>query len=218
MIAFTTVAARTLEFIPKYGTIVASRLSFLISKISRLAYPAYVASCGAYYTASGAYSLSTSLKTPVKDVADKVNRLSPARDFLRIYGGFTLATGICGVLEALNSFGVINYGKFTNIVYALGSITFLYANLAALEENIRVFQVLQKTEVADHPNAHERLSMQKSSAIWGILSNMGYIVATACLLLGASSGMAFVFGVIGAFSSGFKMLYDFVIAYQKKTN
>lgn len=200
--------SQNLDFIPKYCKKLASTCVFLTEKVRQVAYPYIVASSGTYYCGQGASELVVAKKLD-SNASDKA--IEPKREYLITHGVLMGATGVCGILEGLNGFGAISYGKFAQSVCVAGSIFFLYANIANLEENIRVYHELMKN--ADLPKGLERdhFIFQKSSVIWGILSNLGYIFATACLLFNASATMAFIFGVLGSFSGAFKFLCDCVL-------
>lgn len=182
--------------------------SGLAEKIQQIAYPYFTAGSGVYYCGSGGkeiYSATVGYAVEKRDV------FSPSRLFQGIQGFFITATGVCGVAEAFNSFDLINYGGFTNSVYAAGNIFFLCANLVALEDAVRVYEEIQKAE----GEGREIAEFQKQSNLLGIISNLGYIMATALILFGGSTAMALVLGIIGSFSGAMKILYDYLPEVEK---
>ncbi|MEI8365770.1 MAG: hypothetical protein WCF65_05060 [Parachlamydiaceae bacterium] len=200
--------SRLLEFIPKCCSAVLFRCHFLVDKVRHVAYSSFVAGSGAYHCGWGTAELSGAM---TNTGLNKGYKLAPSLNYQIIHGTFIGATGVCGVLEGLNSFGWINYGKIATTVCSAGSIFFLYANIAALEESVRIYEELQKHEIEGGLVEQEKNAFRKCAAIWGILSNLGYIVATACVLFGASTAMAFVFGVIGTLSGAFKFICDMLL-------
>ena len=76
---------------------------------------------------------------------------------------------------------------------------------------MRVYEEIQKAEGEGRGIAE----FQKQSNLLGIISNLGYIMATALILFGGSTAMALVLGVIGSFSGAMKILYDYLPEVEK---
>jgi len=202
------------ESFPQYCSKVISEYGELSRKIHQITQP-YFASCsGIYHCGYGTVELSKNiyaLNLSAELLDDiEVDSLAPSTTYLHLHGFLTVAAGVCSLFEGLSAFGVINFGEITGSICTAGSVFFLYANLIALEENIRVYEELLRKEV-DNEMDEEKLTIQKHAVIWGILGNLGYITATAILLLGGSTAMALIIGIIASFSNGFKVLCDFIL-------
>ena len=82
------------------------------------------------------------------------------------------------------------------------NILFIYASLLSLEENIRIYN--QAKNLEDKTAAHQL----RCSAVLGIINTLGYIASGVLLVLGLSTTLALVIGIIAAFTGGLKVLYD----------
>lgn len=198
---------------PQYFNRAAVECSSLYRKVEPLIYPCFAAGCGIFHCGYGAVELlqsHTTSQTQRISVASQ-EALSPSKDFLDLHGTLMTATGISSALEALNAFGVISYGELSSFICGAGSAFFLYANIFALEENIRVYQGLKAQELENTVLDQNKHDWQKFSAVWGIMSNIGYILATGALLFSAPTAIALAIGVCAAFSGGLKILSDFML-------
>jgi hypothetical protein len=130
--------------------------------------------------------------------------------YLKVHGTLLMGSGICSGLNTLHAFSLIDLGALFSGVSSVGNFTFLFANFVALEENILAYE---KTycQVSETPMSSERLAWERHSAAYGILSNLGYITAMAMALVGASTAVALLVGVVSACMGGLKILYDFQI-------
>lgn len=174
-------------------------------------YPYFITCTGLYHFGNGTSRISQTVELKTQDITQKTCKaaatvFAPSDYFLKMNGIFSTATGLCSVLEAFNHFGIINLGTVANLICTTGSLCFIYANVVALEENIRIFQEVKRSEGNDQPDSQANL--RKQSAIFGILSNIGYILATALVLFSAPTALALVIGVVSSFSGGLKILSD----------
>lgn len=131
--------------------------------------------------------------------------------YLNMHGGLMLSSGGFSLLDALQEFGLMSLGSIANVVSNVGSVLFLCANIIALEENVRLYHELKNTDW-DKTNIDEKeLQWLKQSTCWGILSNIGYIIATATLLFSSATSLALVIGLLSCLAGGIKILYDLAI-------
>lgn len=211
----TVITALTTNNVPAYFGRAVSGLSVAAEKALRTFYPYFITCTGLYHFGFGTSRISQGVhnETANKTASVAALNLSPSKKFLKIHGLFSTATGTCSLVEALHHFGVINLGAFTNLICTGGSLCFVYANITALEENIRIYKEVKKNE-EKYPENHQQNTWLKNGAIFGILSNIGYILATTIVLLGAPTAIALVIGLISSFSSGLKILHDFKLWFE----
>lgn len=134
----------------------------------------------------------------------------PSKQYLNMHGSMFLGAGICYGIESLKHFFSNEFGKIFESLAKVGNAFFFFANLLALEENIRLYEYackLDQTPAEDHKTNTFWL---KQSAIWGILSNLGYIAFICVSALSSSASMALIIGVIAAFSGAIKIIADFI--------
>ena len=210
-------SANSLSAIPHFFNRAITEGASLYRKIEPMIYPNFAAVCGTFYCGYGAIELlqsqTNSQTQRITAVSQKT--LSNSNEFLDLHGTLMMATGISSILEALNGFGVINYGELSNFICGAGSAFFLYANIFALEENIRAYQGLKAIELENAVLDQNKHNWQKFSAVWGIMSNIGYITATSALLFSAPTAIALTIGVVAAFSGGLKIVSDFMVWHQQ---
>lgn len=130
-------------------------------------------------------------------------------NFSIVHGLFFICTGICGLGLAAHQ---MSYADLSPISLHLDwgcKAFFLMANLVALDYNI---SIIHRTLQLGSSIQEKALawSLQKS-AIAGIMSSLSYLAATAWTLLGGSTAMALVIGIIGACFGSYKILYDFFL-------
>jgi len=130
--------------------------------------------------------------------------------YSEMHGMLLLGAGFCNGLEALNDFSIVNLGKIYTPINIAGGFLFLFANLLSLEENITLYLKCQTTERDLSDIDRASFQTEQHSAIFGILSSLGYITATAFALFGASTTIALLVGVLSAFFGGLKILIDFL--------
>jgi hypothetical protein len=205
-----------LGHIPQQTTTLMFRYKPLVKKVHAFVFPAYMAGSAVFFTGYGVKEIGWNYKqNAVEHVrrADINNTALPALGYPLVHGSLFVATGIFNAFEALHAFACINLGNKLRTVVAAGNLTFLFANVLDLQENVCLYEqavtfskcgTVEKTVEAD---------IQKKSAILGILSNLGYIASTAITLLGVSAGMALLLACFGSCWGGLKILYDFYVAY-----
>lgn len=140
--------------------------------------------------------------------AELINRRKTAfADYQHSHGSLQVGAGLCNGMEALHEFKCINLGRLLSAVQKVGGALFLFANLVALEENISLYEDLRRTGGREKP---KELPWRLRAAITGILSNLGYIAATALTLFGSATTMALVIGILSACFGCLKILCDFL--------
>lgn len=109
-----------------------------------------------------------------------------AREFFSVHGVLFLTSGAAGL-----------WGYFfrQRVATAIGEGALVLANVVALKYHITLYL-----------NATERST--RTSAVLGILSNLGYIVSHAMLLIGFHASIAFVICCLALSMGGLKIFYD----------
>lgn len=118
------------------------------------------------------------------------------REHYEVHGGLFSASGAIGILNAL-------YAKTMLAVISQGLFTF--ANVIAFKYHIVLFRA------ASDPQT------RKSAAI-GLLSNVGYIMSTALVLVGASATMVMLLGCFAVTTGGIKIVYDAIRSPNRDRN
>lgn len=129
-------------------------------------------------------------------------------NYALFHGMLFLGAGTLTAFEALHEFALLNLGKYKDLVSFVGSGFFVFANLVALEQNIFLYRLAEKK------CPHE--TELRTSAILGIMSNLGYITAATIALVGLPTAIAVLIGCISACFGGVKILYDFYTTYLQK--
>lgn len=137
---------------------------------------------------------------------NKVTNASTA--YFNFHGGLLTGCGFFSLADALHEFGVINLGTISNLVNTAANLTFLCANIIALEENVRLYHELKETDWAKTNIDEEELHWMKQSAFFGFISNVGYIIATTSLLFSGATASTIIIAVFSCFSGGIKIIYD----------
>lgn len=154
-----------------------------------------------------------------KTTLQKVQSSSYA--YLCIHGGLMTGSGVFGLLEALESFGVTSFGltsvgNVANGLGAAGNILFLGANIIALAENMRLYNDIKETDWTKTNIVEGELIWIEQSVMWGIVSNLGYIVATASLIYHGMTALVLVVAALSCFAGGIKILYDLALWAKEK--
>jgi len=165
-------------------------------KIAKFVLPYFSAGCSFFLFSQGVLELFYSQKA------------QSSREYLQAHGGLLVGSGFCTGVTYLHTKSIVNLGILLPIIQTVGSVLFLYAHLVALDENMTTLERLRNTSICNNPQKEHLLNLQKRSAIFGILSNLGYIAATALALFGATATGALVIGIIAACFGGLKMLHD----------
>lgn len=139
--------------------------------------------------------------------------INTAAEYALAHGTLFAAAGICSILECLHYFSAVNLGQHLPIFSCFSAGLFLFANFVALEQNINLFveaqEIIKEKVQSEIPNA----LIQMRSAFLGMISNLGYIMATAVAVMGASAGIAFLIGCVAACFGALKILHDFYFLY-----
>lgn len=189
-----------------------SEFRTLASKVQEAIYPHFQISSSVYFFGMGSIEMFNVLYPSASD--QKIKTIRNA--CLAVHGGLLIGVGVSSALEALHSCGLICLGNLRNLVCFGGNLLFLTANLVALEENIRLYWHISVSDQMDMDKDQSKLFWEKQSIIWGILSNLGYITAAACLLFGGGTALALLIGVISSFFGGLKALHDFITNLQRE--
>jgi hypothetical protein len=186
--------------------------SELPKKVYDLALPYFKACSGAFFLGYGSFEIYSDLKRP----PCTVESLSESPQlYLKAHGSLLIATGACSAFETLHTFAYINLGRLFAAVSSVGSACFLFANLLAVEENISVYEKARST-IPRNEEEKSNLLWICQGAVWGILSNLGYIITTAMVVFGASTAVSLLIGVISACFGGLKILFDFLNLSEKE--
>lgn len=179
----------------------------LAATIQKIAYPIFKATTSSYLLGFGTFEfVPTYLENNVNADTQNITALKSSKIYMYNHGGLIAGSGFCGIIESFENFGLATFGEAGKALFKAGNLLFLGANIIALEENVRLYEAATKTD--DSVLGKE---WHKRSAISGIFSNLGYIIATSVLLLGGPAGIALAIGVIGASSGALKILCDFIL-------
>lgn len=152
----------------------------------------------------------TILQTPV-ETASRIGKetLFPSTDFLDEHGKLMAASGCLYLLDILQDFGLVARGNLSDLFSTVGSAFFLCANVYALEENIRVYQEIDNTDRGIANVDPQELHWLKQAALWGAMSNVGYIIATASVLFNGATAVTLLIAILSCLAGGMKILCDF---------
>lgn len=179
----------------------------LADLIRKIAYPIFKATTSTFLLGVGSFELSkTARNSPLRPAPLENTAKTSSLAYIAMHGGLIAGSGICGLIETIENFGLATFGSIGNALFKAGNILFLGANMLALEENVRLYQASFSLD-----DSNDQASIQRLSAIAGISSNLGYIIATSTLLLGGAAGFALAIGGIAACSGGLKILCDFML-------
>lgn len=128
--------------------------------------------------------------------------------YFNSHGGLLLGCGLFSLADALQDFGLVNFHFYGNIVSICANVLFLGASILALKENIRQFLELKKIDCKKMNIDEKELNLMKRSAFFGIISNLGYTIATASLLYNDATAFAIMIAIFSCFSGGIKIFYD----------
>jgi hypothetical protein len=187
----------------------AGKAANLYKKISPLIRPVYNSSCAVMFTSQGAFELH-------KAARKKTACLSPSRfvepkNYYPLHGGLLIASGVCSAFEGAYFFKAIDLGKLFKPLQVAGGVTFLLAMILELEKNIQHFEMLSaKASHADTEKEAASIKWEKRATFTGILSNIGYILATSLTLFGLATGFALFIGVISACFGLMSLIFDYL--------
>jgi hypothetical protein len=181
-------------------------------KIKTAAMHCFKGSTSAYLCLFGTLELSQSI-VEKKMFEEEENTalhkvLNASKTYFPSHGGMLLGSGLCSLAEALHEFGVVNIGSIKGLMSSAANVLFLGANILSLKENIRLLHDLMTTDWTTTNIEKEELHWLKQSAFFGLVSNLGYIIATASLLYGGATPFTLVVAIFSCFSGGIKMVYD----------
>lgn len=210
MLTLTTVAPKNFLALPpsSFGKFMSDPIS---EKIQRLALFCFKSMTNLFLGICGASEVAQLIrKTPSTPKMGLVRKrsFSPPDAYLTIHGGLMIGSGSLSLFAVLNEFRILNLHTMGSFVAAGGNFLFLGANIFALEENLRLFQELNKKDWKQPTIETTELNGMKRSAFWGILSNLGYILATTALLFNIATGIAIVIIILSGLAGGIKILYD----------
>lgn len=189
--------------LPPWAISIAEKSASLSTKISVVADAIFLPGCAVFLGIQGLSEMFSARKAP----SAPTNGLL-SHHYLQTHGSFLLGSGVCTGLDVLHKWEFINLGSLLKVFQGIGSFLFLYANVFALEKNINQYESLRQ-KISDHqPSPHEKWLLR--GALAGILSNLGYITATAAAVFGAATAIALLIGVISACFGNLKILYDFL--------
>lgn len=192
-----------------------SSVGFTISdKIKKIAIPCFKAATSLYFFTFGGSELAQNLiKKNIKIQTDtsEFKKILPLKSYLNLHGVLMFGSGIFCLIDALDEFGVNTLGYMANIASLAGSVLFLCANIIALEENVRLIQVLKETDWSKTNIDEKELDWLKRSSFFGAVSNIGYIIATASLLFSGATTAAIVIAVLSCCAGGIKILSDLMV-------
>ena len=186
----------------------------LTKKISYLVTPYYNGGSAAFFGSQGSYELFQAIQ---KQNANTVSQLIAPTHYYPLHGSLLVGYALCSTSLALHGFKVIQLGTWVKPLQAFGGACFLLASLLELQKNILRFNTLREKEKSgpiENQKAHDG---QKKAALFGIISNAGYILSTVLTIFGISLGLALFVGVISAFLGLLNFLYDYTVREQKKS-
>lgn len=176
----------------------------LAQKIKNIVVPYFKGGASLFLCGFGVLELAQSTNDFKKDKKNPEDQLISSKAYLIFHGGLLTSCGFLSLIDAIHAFGVMQPGSLASANYIASNILFLGANIIGLEENVRLWNELG---VVDGIDDNEKNLISKS-AFWGILNNIGHIVATAMLLYGTATGIAIMLAALSCFAGGIKILYD----------
>ena len=182
--------------------------SRIVDTVRKIAYPIFKATTSSYLLGFGSFEFSQTLINDHTTENQTIHQsaLKSSKAYMYCHGGLIGSSGFCGILETVENFGIASLGSIGKGIFKAGNVFFLGANILALEENVRLYEAaVNSSDTLTDKEWHIR------SAVSGIISNVGYILATSIFLLGGPAGIALAIGVIGASSGAFKILCDFIL-------
>ncbi len=119
-----------------------------------------------------------------------------------IHGVAYIASGILGTLGGLESYKLLSMGGFGPSLETAGWSLFLFANLYALERNIKIYQEAEKL-------GGTLGYRYQVSAILGMVNALGYIFATLFTVIPGTQMVALALALLAIFAGTIKFFYDF---------
>lgn len=208
---FTPFASTT-----KQVALFAARHAPLVEKVSDFVLPYFKAGSALFFTGFGAKEIAWDHRQLVIEHAhmkDSNHKVVSSLGYPLVHGAFLITSGVCSAFEALHAFALTNLGNRLPTIVAAGNLSFLFANVLALEENVNLYEQAMALGDGATEEEHQLAETMKKSAVLGIMSNLGYVASTATALLGLSSGVALLLAGFGSCWGGLKILYDFYLAY-----
>lgn len=167
--------------------------------------------CSSLYLSSyGTFELSKSRSTSEATKADSVGTavLAPSQSYLTAHGGCLLSSGLCYLTDLLNKLGIIARPELSSLLCTVGNVAFLCANICALDENLRMYTLITETDWTNTNIDPRELQWLKKSTCWGIVSNVGYIIAMCSVLFGHVTAITLLIAILACLAGGMKILYD----------
>lgn len=193
--------------------------SAISERIQKLAYPFFKGGSSLYLCSTGTAEIVQNITKKAEDPRISVlskQSLVPSNAYLNLHGGLMISSGSFSLIDLLHEFGVINIGSIANAVCTAGSVLFLCANIFALEENVRLYNEIENTDWAQTNIDEKELRWLKNAACFGIVSNLGYLVATAALLFGGATAITILIAVLSSLAGGIKILYELTIWFHNQ--
>jgi hypothetical protein len=119
-----------------------------------------------------------------------------------IHGGFYLGSGILNVLVGLETANLLNLRGIAPSLETAGWNLFLFANLFALEQHIKLYQ--SGCDLGGE--AGHRI---KVSAILGIANALGYVLGTLFIYFEQTSAIAIALSIFAVLAGTIKFFYDY---------
>lgn len=182
----------------------------VIEKIENITLPYFKSLASFYLGVFGTLEIKQCVqkKNPENITRLEYRTLSASKAYLNLHGALLVGSGIFSMVDALHEFGLLGLSRTAEIISIAGSVLFLGANIIALEENVRLFNEIVNTDWSTRNVDAKELDLLKLSTFWGILSNIGYIAATASLLFSGATTITLVLGALSCFAGGVKIIYD----------
>lgn len=122
-----------------------------------------------------------------------------------LFGG----SGMFSMTAALGTLGYLELGSSLPFVSGIGSGLFLLGCLFSLERHIELY--LEAEKMAEEANGEQKALAEriKTSAILGIISDLGYTAITFYTLFGSELALYLLLGSFAIFSISLKLVYDF---------
>jgi hypothetical protein len=180
----------------------------LTKKIYEFCFPYFKSGSGFFFLGFGICETYHMLSDKKRLNLNTENKISP--NYLGLHGTLLIGAGICTEVESLHSFSVINLGSILSKISSAGGVLFLLANFVGLQANINMYEQGQNIDCTTSEKNRQIAYWMCRSAVTGILSNLGYIIATAIALFGASTAIAVLIGIISSCFGGIKILFDLV--------
>lgn len=189
-------------------------------KIKAIATVIFKGCTSTYLCVFGALELGQNIKKndfPDKMITTQAKVIESSSTYLNLHGSLLLSSGIFGLLDALQGFGLVNFRNFAQAISAASATLFLCVNIIGLDENVRLLNELIRTDWSKTNINDQELRWIKQSAFWGLLSNLGYIVMTTSLLFNGATALAILLAAFSCCAGGVKILFD-ILLWAKNDN